>query len=706
MGSRISTRVVADTNDFTSKLKKAGGIANNFGISLIAVGTIAAAVGVKAIRMSADFETALTKMNTLAGASKKEIAGFREEILKLSKETGRGPQELAEALYFISSSGLQGKEAMEALTSSAQAARIGMGDTIVVADALTVILNAYGKEAISSAEATDLMWRSIRAGKAEANEFAGSLGTVIPFAAELGVKFEEVATAMAVLTRVLDTDLAATALKNMFAVVLKDSDKFKESLGKLGKTQAELANDIRQNGALPTMIDLAKAMKEHNVIVGEMFPDMRSLLGFLSLTGEKAGIVTEVTKEMTDQMIDFNTSIKDTSETLNDKLNIKLAALDVLLIQTGEALTRFALDDGAELRFSALSPLIAAQIIGWKALKVVIDDAKRALGVGVDVGPTRQDEYEAAVKSGKEISNARVQLAKEEAAKAEALKLAEAAKALAAKEKAEKDAIDRLAEYNRKNKFDGLATNKRVGNSIPGDELITADKGPMTGVIEDYNMELEKAVDTSEKLAKPVRDFADIWKNDVIPALEFAAQSLGRLTSIAAMDINNQMAAIDAKQSKEREAMEESGAGREALAALDKKHDKERTRIQAKAAQQNKMLGMANAAVNTAVAVTKALADGGPILAAIVGAMGAAEIAVIASTPIPSFDIGTTSFRGGQAILHPGETLSNLPEGTKIKSKGMSRMDDGLNGKVLLSKIQGDEFVVFLADQQRKYGSR
>ena len=146
MGNRISTRVTADTNDFSSKLKKAGGIANNFGISLIAVGTIAAAVGVKAVKMSADFETALTKMNTLAGASKKEIAAFKDEIFKLSKETGRGPQELAEALYFISSSGLQGKEAMEALTSSAQAARIGMGDTITVADALTVVLNAYGTE--------------------------------------------------------------------------------------------------------------------------------------------------------------------------------------------------------------------------------------------------------------------------------------------------------------------------------------------------------------------------------------------------------------------------------------------------------------------------------------------------------------------------------------------------------------------------------
>jgi TP901 family phage tail tape measure protein len=705
MGSRISTRVVADTNDFTSKLKKAGGIANNFGISLIAVGTIAAAVGVKAVRMSADFETALTKMNTLAGASKKEIAGFREEILKLSKETGRGPQELAEALYFISSSGLQGKEAMEALTSSAQAARIGMGDTIVVADALTVILNAYGKEAISSAEATDLMWRSIRAGKAEANEFAGSLGTVIPFAAELGVKFEEVATAMAVLTRVLDTDLAATALKNMFAVVLKDSPKMVEALGKLGKTQAELASDIRSNGALPTMIKLAEAMKEHGVIVGEMFPDMRSLLGFLSLTGEKAGIVTEVTKEMTNKMIDFNTSIEDTSDTLNDKLNIKLAALDVLLIQVGESLTRFALDDGAEIRFSELNWMIAAQIAAWKALKKA-KEAFTDLPSFFDEGEIISDPRagSAAITRLREESAKRVQLAKEEAAKAEALKLAEAAKALAAKEKAEKDAIDRLAEYNRKNKFDGLATNKRVGNSIPGDELITADKGPMTGVIEDYNMELEKAVDTSEKLAKPVRDFADIWKNDVIPALEFASQSLGRLTSIHAMSMQNQMAAIDAKQAKEREAMEESGASRDELAELDKKHKKEKTKAEAKAAEQNKMLGIANAAVNTAVAVTASLPN--LVLAGIVGALGAAEIAVIASTPIPSFAVGTTSFRGGQAILHPGETLSNLPEGTKIKSKGMSRMDDGLNGKVLLSKIQGDEFVVFLADQQRKYGSR
>ncbi len=52
--------------------------------------------------------------------------------------------EEAEALFFITSAGLEEKEALDMLEVSARAAAAGLGDIATIADAVTSAANAYG----------------------------------------------------------------------------------------------------------------------------------------------------------------------------------------------------------------------------------------------------------------------------------------------------------------------------------------------------------------------------------------------------------------------------------------------------------------------------------------------------------------------------------------------------------------------------------
>jgi len=61
------------------------------------------------------FDTSLRKIVGLVGVAEKEVGGFRKELLKLGPAVGKGPAELAEALFFVTSAGLRGKKAMEVL---------------------------------------------------------------------------------------------------------------------------------------------------------------------------------------------------------------------------------------------------------------------------------------------------------------------------------------------------------------------------------------------------------------------------------------------------------------------------------------------------------------------------------------------------------------------------------------------------------------
>ena len=88
-----------------------------------------AAAGGLAVKAAGDFNNSFTRMTSLAGVAAGEIDGLKGSIMGLSGQTGRGPNELAEALYFLRSSGLDAGEAMDALEVSAQASAAGLGST-------------------------------------------------------------------------------------------------------------------------------------------------------------------------------------------------------------------------------------------------------------------------------------------------------------------------------------------------------------------------------------------------------------------------------------------------------------------------------------------------------------------------------------------------------------------------------------------------
>jgi len=128
---------------------------------------------------------------------------------------------------------------------------------------------------------------------------------------------------------------------------------------------------------------------------------------------------------------------------------------------------------------------------------------------------------------------------------------------------------------------------------------------------------------------------------------------------------------------------EEAKTRLKAQAALKELELEKRRRAEArKSAQINKALALAEAVINTALAVTKLL--GTPYLAILAAAAGAVEIAAIASQPIPSYFKGTDNHPGGFAqvgelgtelMIKPGggmeltpssATIMDIPRGTEI----------------------------------------
>ena len=109
---------------------------------------------------------------------------------------------------------------------------------------------------------------------------------------------------------------------------------------------------------------------------------------------------------------------------------------------------------------------------------------------------------------------------------------------------------------------------------------------------------------------------------------------------------------------KEQKIISEEEAQARKRAAEDKTRKKEeelekrRQDIQYKQAVWDKAANIANASIATALAITEALPNF--VLAALVGAMGAVQVATIMATPIPKYAKGTDNHTGGPAIVGDG----------------------------------------------------
>jgi TP901 family phage tail tape measure protein len=200
------------------------------------------------------FEKTLMNLTTQIGLSQEAADDIGASLLGMS-DLLVGPQQLAEAYYFVASAGLEGAAAMEVVQSSAKAAAIGMGETETVADLLTSVLNAYGTENINAADATDTLLKAVRDGKAEAADMAATMGQVIPIAASMGLRFEDVSASMAALTRAgVSAAESTTQLRSFLVGLLQPSKEAEEALAKYGLTSAGLRADLAGPGGLSSVL--------------------------------------------------------------------------------------------------------------------------------------------------------------------------------------------------------------------------------------------------------------------------------------------------------------------------------------------------------------------------------------------------------------------------------------------------------------------
>jgi len=309
------------------------------GYLMTAVFTVPLTAATKSlIKTSSDYEYELQKIVGLTDVAQEEVNEWNKSVLKLSKTFGKSPIELAQSLYFIASSGIKSSEALEVLRVSAMAAASGLGSTKDVADLVTSVLNAYANTGITATEITDQLVAAVRVGKAEANEFASSIGQVIPIAAQLGVSFAEVAGGMAAIT--LQGASARTAgvyLKNVLNSLLKEAGENSVIFEELGLNWSKLRSILKEQGLIALMNELRRITEEYDLsLFRDLLPDVRALTGGLALVGRNFEYNSKIIQEVINSQGDLAEAFSKVSDTLKIRLDRALTRIKTVMIDFGK----------------------------------------------------------------------------------------------------------------------------------------------------------------------------------------------------------------------------------------------------------------------------------------------------------------------------------------------------------------------------------
>ena len=231
--------------------------------AVTALAGIGAAIGIGAVAadQAVKFQAAMTRIQTQAGATAKDVAVLSNQVLELgATRAQQGPQQLAAALYHLKSVGLDNVQAMKALRTASDLAAVGGADLESTTNALAGAWRTGIRGATNFGQAAATVNAIIGAGNMTLSDFVSAIGTgILPAAKTWGLGLAQVGGALALMTdEGQNAAEAATRLRMTFALLGAPSATAAKQLATIGITGLQLGQAMRSPGGLIAAVTLLK----------------------------------------------------------------------------------------------------------------------------------------------------------------------------------------------------------------------------------------------------------------------------------------------------------------------------------------------------------------------------------------------------------------------------------------------------------------
>jgi TP901 family phage tail tape measure protein len=314
------------------------------------------------------FSVAVAEAFTISGGALGSMDEMNERVRQLTLSLGATSDVVAEGVYQTLSN--QVVEAGDALKFTEQAGKLAIATNSDLKDAvnaLSSVMNSYGLDVTEATQVSDVLFKTVELGRTRLNEFGSTLGRLAPLTSALGISYQEMAAAVAAVTRKgVPTHTALTQILQVSQKLLRPTEKLQELYNKWGVETGPEAIE-RFGGLAGVLIKMKDETAGNDAAFSDLLGRVRAIVGALNLT-------TDGANDLTDALDAMNSVGGETSK-----------AMDEIRESTGRQAIEAWNNLGTEM-LTVGKTLAEITTPLAKGLQVIVDNMNSVIAVTVAVG--------------------------------------------------------------------------------------------------------------------------------------------------------------------------------------------------------------------------------------------------------------------------------------------------------------------------------
>jgi len=414
LDAQVAAQAAADAKIAASREKAVAAM----GKAVTAFGKASAvafiAVGAESVKMAADFDKEMVKLNSQLGMTMPQVNALKGQVLALAGKIGQDPDSLAEALLHVEaatkSMGSSAPKAMDVLTIAGKAAAVSGANLVDVTNALdaAMVSGLPGMENLS--KAAGQLVAAVGEGDMSMQDMSDAFGKGnVAIWKNYGLSITDVTASLALFGDMnLRGAAAGTAMTNTMKYLLHPAATAPKYFNEMGLSVDKLSKDIT-TGGLPKAIGDIKMSLDKLYGSGKE-ADLKKQIALTSMFGTKGGnsisdmigaygVYTEKVKAAGSATGDINKAFASTqANSFSQQLKQLEMSAKALMIQLGnwlipklEAIAKFFashqnLTKGIVIAFAALMALSVAMWI-YGVIEAVVALGIALVGAEVAAAP-------------------------------------------------------------------------------------------------------------------------------------------------------------------------------------------------------------------------------------------------------------------------------------------------------------------------------
>lgn len=323
------------------KLKDIGDKVSDVGKKFLPVTTGVAALGTAAVKTAADFDSGMSRVSAISGATGSDLDALREKAREMGAKTKFSASEAASAMEYMAMAGWKTENMLSGIEGVMNLAAASGEDLATTSDIVTDALTAFGLTAKDSGHFADIL----AAASSNANTNVALMGETFkycaPIAGSLGFSAEDTAEAIGLMANAgIKSTQAGTSLRTIMTNLSGDVKICGSAIGEVTVATTNADGSMRDMSDI--LADCRTAFggltESEKAAAAESLVGKNAMSGFLALMNAGEGDINKLSSAIANcdgKSAEMAATMQDN---LAGQLTILKSQLEELAISFGELL--------------------------------------------------------------------------------------------------------------------------------------------------------------------------------------------------------------------------------------------------------------------------------------------------------------------------------------------------------------------------------